>query len=143
MSGSLGGRQVAFLVAPDGVEQVELTEPWRAVAKAGGLLDFQADPGSVFIYRREPRAVAADRPYLRGCTVKFDARAIPRVRGQALIPANASPDRETRMKLRAQSGALLGDCVKIGYVSGRDDEVKAASHNELMHFLTSQLKSAD
>ena len=91
----------------------------------------------------EPRAVAADRPYLRGCTVKFDARAIPRVRGQALIPANASPDRETRMKLRAQSGALLGDCVKIGYVSGRDDEVKAASHNVLMHFLTSQLKSAD
>jgi polysaccharide export outer membrane protein len=38
-------------------------DAWRinlaqAVAKAGGLLDFQADPGSVFIYRREPRAVA-------------------------------------------------------------------------------------
>ena len=38
-------------------------DAWRislaqAVAKAGGLLDFQADPGSVFLYRREPRAVA-------------------------------------------------------------------------------------
>jgi polysaccharide export outer membrane protein len=36
---------------------------WRinlaeAVAKAGGLFDLQADPGSVFIYRREPRDVA-------------------------------------------------------------------------------------
>ena len=32
----LDGRKVAFLVAPAGVEQVELTEPWAAVADAGG-----------------------------------------------------------------------------------------------------------
>ena len=36
---------------------------WRmtlaeAVAAAGGLLDIQADPGSVFLYRREPRELA-------------------------------------------------------------------------------------
>lgn len=36
---------------------------WRmtlaeAVAAAGGLLDIQADPGSVFLYRREPRVLA-------------------------------------------------------------------------------------
>ncbi|GAA0393171.1 type 1 glutamine amidotransferase domain-containing protein [Streptomyces luteireticuli] len=28
--------KAAFLVAPEGVEQVELTEPWKAVADAGG-----------------------------------------------------------------------------------------------------------
>ncbi|MCK7626475.1 type 1 glutamine amidotransferase [Streptomyces sp. RS10V-4] len=28
--------QVAFLVAPEGTEQVELTDPWKAVAAAGG-----------------------------------------------------------------------------------------------------------
>jgi polysaccharide export outer membrane protein len=38
-------------------------DAWRinlaeAVAKAGGLVDGQADPGSVFLYRREPREVA-------------------------------------------------------------------------------------
>lgn len=38
-------------------------DAWRislaqAVAKAGGLLDLQADPGSIFLYRREPREVA-------------------------------------------------------------------------------------
>ena len=27
---------VAFLVAPEGIEQVELTEPWKAVQEAGG-----------------------------------------------------------------------------------------------------------
>lgn len=30
----------------------------QAIAKAGGLLDIQADPGSIFLYRREPRDVA-------------------------------------------------------------------------------------
>jgi polysaccharide export outer membrane protein len=30
----------------------------QAVAKAGGLLDLQADPASVFLYRLEPREVA-------------------------------------------------------------------------------------
>ena len=33
---ALHGRQVAFLVANEGVEQVELTEPWKAVQEAGG-----------------------------------------------------------------------------------------------------------
>ena len=32
----LRGKTIAFLVANEGVEQVELTEPWRAVEEAGG-----------------------------------------------------------------------------------------------------------
>ena len=36
--------------------RINLTE---AVAKAGGLVDVQANPGSVFLYRREPNDVAA------------------------------------------------------------------------------------
>ena len=35
MPGKLDGKRIAFL-ATDGVEQVELTEPWRAVKEAGG-----------------------------------------------------------------------------------------------------------
>ena len=35
MSGQLDGKTIAFL-ATDGVEQVELTEPWKAVEQAGG-----------------------------------------------------------------------------------------------------------
>ena len=33
---SLQGKMIAFLVANEGVEQIELTEPWRAVEEAGG-----------------------------------------------------------------------------------------------------------
>jgi protease I len=36
MSTSLQGKTIAFLVAPEGIEQVELTEPWKAVEEAGG-----------------------------------------------------------------------------------------------------------
>ena len=32
----LQGRTIAFLVANEGVEEVELTEPWHAVERAGG-----------------------------------------------------------------------------------------------------------
>jgi protease I len=32
----LQGKTIAFLVAPEGVEQVELTEPWKAIEDAGG-----------------------------------------------------------------------------------------------------------
>ena len=33
---SLQGKKIAFLVATEGVEQVELPQPWEAVLKAGG-----------------------------------------------------------------------------------------------------------
>jgi protease I len=36
MAQDLKGKTIAFLVAPEGVEQVELTEPWKAVEQAGG-----------------------------------------------------------------------------------------------------------
>jgi protease I len=36
MASTLSGKTIAFLVAPEGIEQVELTEPWKAVEDAGG-----------------------------------------------------------------------------------------------------------
>ena len=36
MAKELSGKKVAFLVANEGIEQVELTEPWDAVKRAGG-----------------------------------------------------------------------------------------------------------
>ncbi len=36
MASQLDGKRIAFLVAQEGVEEVELTEPWKAVENAGG-----------------------------------------------------------------------------------------------------------
>ncbi len=54
-------------------------DAWRinlaeAVAKAGGLADFQADPGAVFLYRLEPREVAQ---LLGGDMRKFAGPLVP------------------------------------------------------------------
>jgi polysaccharide export outer membrane protein len=54
-------------------------DAWRinltqAVAKARGLLDLQADPASVFLYRREPREVAQRLGV--DCS-KFDGDSVP------------------------------------------------------------------
>jgi protease I len=44
----LDGRTIAFLVAPEGIEQVELTEPWKAVEQAGGTPRLlSVEPGQV------------------------------------------------------------------------------------------------
>jgi protease I len=36
MADELNGKKIAFLVAQEGVEEVELTKPWQAVEQAGG-----------------------------------------------------------------------------------------------------------
>jgi protease I len=36
MDGQLSGEKIAFLVANEGIEQIELTRPWQAVKDAGG-----------------------------------------------------------------------------------------------------------
>jgi protease I len=48
MSESIEGKRVAFLVANEGVEQVELTTPWEAIEAAGGEPELIApDSGEV------------------------------------------------------------------------------------------------
>jgi protease I len=45
MSNELNGKTVAFLVAPEGAEQIELTEPWSAVQQAGGTPQLTSTEG--------------------------------------------------------------------------------------------------
>jgi protease I len=42
MADELRGKRIAFLTANEGVEQVELTEPWRVVEEAGGTPELLA-----------------------------------------------------------------------------------------------------
>jgi protease I len=44
----INGKSVAFLVSKEGIEQVELTEPWKAVEQAGGVPQLiSVEPGEV------------------------------------------------------------------------------------------------
>jgi protease I len=72
MANELSGKKIAFLVANEGVEQVELTKPWEAVEQAGGepvLVAIQSgdvqafnhlDKGDVFQATVETSALNAD-----------------------------------------------------------------------------------
>jgi protease I len=51
MADELKGKMIAFLVATEGIEQVELTEPWKAVQEAGGTPKLVApESGTVQAY---------------------------------------------------------------------------------------------
>jgi hypothetical protein len=45
MPNQLQGKKIAFLTANEGVEQVELTEPWQAVRDAGAEAELLAPAG--------------------------------------------------------------------------------------------------
>ena len=48
MADELTGKTIAFLVAQEGIEQVELTDPWKRVEEAGGRAVLVApEPGTV------------------------------------------------------------------------------------------------
>ena len=57
MTDQLQGRRIAFLVANEGVEQVELTSPWEAVRAAGGTPELVApEAGTVQAFNHLDRA---------------------------------------------------------------------------------------
>jgi len=57
MAGKLDGKRIAFVVAPEGVEQVELTEPWKAVEEAGGRPELLSiDDGEVQAFNHLDKA---------------------------------------------------------------------------------------
>ncbi|MFC7449893.1 type 1 glutamine amidotransferase domain-containing protein [Rhodococcus daqingensis] len=61
MTRSLQGKKFAFLVAPEGVEQVELTELWKAILDAGGAPQLVSTaPGRISAFRHLDRADSFD-----------------------------------------------------------------------------------
>ncbi|MGC4111740.1 MAG: type 1 glutamine amidotransferase domain-containing protein [Nocardioides sp.] len=57
----LTGKTIAFLVAPEGIEQVELTDPWSAVEAAGGTPKLlSTEDGSVQAFNHLDKADTFD-----------------------------------------------------------------------------------
>jgi protease I len=57
MADKLNGKRIAFLVATEGTEQVELTEPWKAVESAGGQPELiSTDSGEIQAFNHLDKA---------------------------------------------------------------------------------------
>jgi protease I len=77
---TLSGKTVAFLVAPEGIEQVELTEPWQAVQDAGGTPQLvSTEPGKVQAFNHLDRAdtFSVDATVADTSAADFDGLVLP------------------------------------------------------------------
>jgi protease I len=107
MSEQLQGRTVAFLVAAEGVEQVELTEPWEAVEQAGGTPKLLSpDSGSIQAFNHLDKGDTFDVDQTVGDAdpASYDALVLP--------GGVANPD-----ALRTDKGAM--DFVRAFVESGK------------------------
>jgi protease I len=80
MGPSLRGKRIAFVVANEGVEQVELTRPWEAVRNAGGEAHLVApDAGKVQAFNHLDRAdtFAVDRTTGEVSVDDYDGVVLP------------------------------------------------------------------
>lgn len=80
MAEELSRKRVAFVVANEGVEEVELTEPWRAVEDAGGRPTLIApEPGTVqaFQHLDKSRTFEVDLTTAEADPDAFDAVVLP------------------------------------------------------------------
>jgi protease I len=77
---TLSGKTVAFLVAPEGVEQLELTEPWQAVQEAGGtprLVSTESGKVQAFNHLDRGDTFAVDEVVDSASASGFDALVLP------------------------------------------------------------------
>jgi deglycase len=80
MTDKLQGKRIAFLVAPEGVEQVELTEPWKAVESEGGkpeLLSTEAGEVQAFNHLDKADTFSVDRTVADATPADYDALVLP------------------------------------------------------------------
>ena len=80
MANELQGRRIAFVIANEGAEQVELTEPWQAVQDAGGspeLLAPQPGQAQAFNHLDKADTFQVDRAVGDADPASYDALVLP------------------------------------------------------------------
>jgi protease I len=80
VTNDLQGKNIAFLVAPEGVEQVELTESWEAVKNAGGTPELlSTDSGEIqaFNHLDKGDTFSVDRVVSEASASDYDGLVLP------------------------------------------------------------------
>ena len=101
MSESLNGKKVAFLVANEGIEQVELTEPWKAVEEAGGspeLIAPESGEAQAFNHLDKADTFSVDKTVAEADAGDYDGLVLP---GGVANPDNLRMDSDAVAFARA------------------------------------------
>jgi protease I len=129
MSGTqLEGRRVAFLVANEGIEQVELTEPWKAIEAAGGtpeLIAPEDGKAQAFNHLDKGDEFDVDRTASEADAGEYDGLVLP---GGVANPDNLRTDKDAVEFVRGffEAGKPVAaichapwTLIEAGVVSGR------------------------
>ena len=76
----INGKTIAFLVAAEGIERVELTEPWAAVVEAGGspvLLSPERGEVQTFDHLDKAETLPVDKAVKDADLADYDALVLP------------------------------------------------------------------
>jgi protease I len=101
MAEKLNGKRIAFLVANEGIEQVELTEPWKAVEEAGGrpeLIAPEAGEAQAFNHLDKADTFKVDRTAGDADASDYDGLVLP---GGVANPDNLRTHEEAVAFVRA------------------------------------------
>jgi len=82
-----------------------------------------------------PRFMSEGSPYVEGCEWQYDDKGVPLVNGERLVSYSLEASRASRIAARLRLGPRLMDCVKYGYIVGRDEEVREKAFTEAADFL--------
>jgi dienelactone hydrolase len=82
-----------------------------------------------------PRMLVEEAPYLSGCTLRYDDQGLSSVDDRPVVDVEVDTPRADRVLMRLASGDVMLDCVKNGYVIGRDDETRAKAEAHVLGFL--------
>jgi deglycase len=80
MASELSGKTIAFLVAQEGVEEVELTKPWEAVQQAGGtavLIAPESGEVQAFNHLDKGSTFAVDKTLAEARAEAYDGVVLP------------------------------------------------------------------
>jgi len=78
-------------------------------------------------------------PYLQGCEWHYDEVGVPWVDGELLLSYSPNASRAERIAARLRMGSQLGDCVKNGYLIGRDEKTRNQAYLDAAEFLHAHL----
>jgi protease I len=101
MAGKLENKRVAFLVANEGIEQVELTEPWKAVEEAGGkpeLIAPESGKAQAFDHLDKADEFDVDKTVSEADAADYDGLVLP---GGVANPDNLRTDEDVLEFVRA------------------------------------------
>lgn len=87
----------------------------------------------------QPQFFSEQSPYIEGCEWNYDEKGVPLVDGERLVDYEQDATRPERIAARLRLGARLSDCVKYGYLIGRDEKTRGQAYADAARFLHAKL----